>query len=193
MELPDNSGEAMELSTLEDLALAGSLESALEAAPPSTAVRPRLRRASSVQQSPAGDGVSMALNSPRSVARAMPLPVATPSTASTAAALLARTVAQSPLRRASEAVPLPSAPELARKVQSQAAELLRLTQLAGDANAYVHVLERRLLELAPGHPMPVGDEHFGTPVASVSTLVTAALRGAQSTSATGARCVCAGG
>ena len=165
---------------------------------PSSAPRPRLRRASSQQQSlmdtgagssGAMDSGALASSSPRSIARALP---ATGVSATIAPALSSQVEAPTPARSAMNSLDqlslrvaaptplrgtmesLPSAPELARKVQSQAAELLGITRVASEASTYVQMLERRLLELAPEHPMPVRDVHLGTPVAAVSALVAAA-------------------
>lgn len=69
----------------------------------------------------------------------------------------------------------PTAAALARKVQSQASELTELTRQSQAAQSYVHLLERRLLELVPGHPLPVSEAHMGTPATSASVLITAAV------------------
>jgi hypothetical protein len=42
----------------------------------------------------------------------------------------------------------------------------------------VHLLERRLCELAPSHPLPVTEAHLGTPVATVSHALVGAALGA---------------
>jgi hypothetical protein len=38
---------------------------------------------------------------------------------------------------------------------------------------YIHILERRLLEIVPDHVIPVTEEHFGLPVTSLSKLANA--------------------
>lgn len=64
---------------------------------------------------------------------------------------------------------------LSRKVAAQAAELTEAHGALRAAGAYTRLLERRLLEAVPDHPLPVMEGHLGLPLTSLSRLaVTAA-------------------
>lgn len=66
--------------------------------------------------------------------------------------------------------PPTDAGRLALKVQTQARELNDLTHTLREREGYAHMVERRLLEIVPDHPMPVSDAHLGTVVGKLSKL-----------------------
>ena len=51
---------------------------------------------------------------------------------------------------------------LERKVRQQASELASLNGRLEASLAYASICEQRLLDLAPGHPLPVARDHLGT-------------------------------
>lgn len=67
--------------------------------------------------------------------------------------------------------------KLAAKVHAQALELADLTLKLQKSDAYAHLVERRLLEIAPSHQLPVNEALMGTHVDALSKL---ALSAAQS-------------
>ncbi len=70
--------------------------------------------------------------------------------------------------------PAGDAARLAARVQVQARELAELSGALGRAEAYGRLLERRLTELAPEHPVPVTEAALGTHVARLSKLASGA-------------------
>jgi hypothetical protein len=65
---------------------------------------------------------------------------------------------------------------LTRKIRSQASELGETVQLLQSTQAYARLVERRLLEAVPDHPLPVSEGHLGLPLTTLSKLaVTAAV------------------
>jgi hypothetical protein len=65
---------------------------------------------------------------------------------------------------------------LTRKIRSQASELGDTLQLLQSTQAYARLVERRLLEAVPDHPLPVSEGHLGLPITMLSKLaVTAAV------------------
>jgi hypothetical protein len=84
-----------------------------------------------------------------------------------------------PAARPPAPAPPPPAPagdaaRLAARVQVQARELADLSGSLGRAEAYSRLLERRLAELAPEHPLPVTEAALGTHVARLSNLAAGA-------------------
>lgn len=72
---------------------------------------------------------------------------------------------------------VPSDPgRLAVKVQAQARELAELSLRLARSESYSHLVERRLLEVAPSHPMPVSEHQMGQAVEQLSKLALAAAQ-----------------
>jgi chromosome segregation ATPase len=72
---------------------------------------------------------------------------------------------------------VPSDPgRLAVKVQAQARELAELSLRLARSETYSHLVERRLLEVSPSHPMPVSEHHMGQAVEQLSKLALAAAQ-----------------
>ena len=72
---------------------------------------------------------------------------------------------------------VPSDPgRLAVKVQAQARELAELSLRLARSETYSHLVERRLLEVAPSHPMPVSEHQLGQAVEQLSKLALSAAQ-----------------
>ena len=65
---------------------------------------------------------------------------------------------------------------LAARVQVQARELADMSGALGRSEAYARLLERRLLEVVPEHPLPVSEAALGTHVGRLSKLALAAAQ-----------------